>query len=84
MPVTRPEWFSDFDAWWWPAVGEDVARHVDPVGIDDHTRLHVRCSSSAWRTQVHLLGTSLTVRVNEQLAPTTVITGIVVQAARSQ
>ncbi|MER5615896.1 DciA family protein [Streptomyces sp. NPDC002215] len=80
MPVTRPEWFSDLDAWWAPAVGKDVARHVDPVGIDDHTRLHVQCSSPAWRTQTRLLGASLTARVNELLAPTTQITGIVVQA----
>lgn len=81
MPVTQPEWFSDLDAWWSPAVGEDVARHVEPVGIDDHLRLHVRCSSPAWRTQTRLLGTSLTARVNELLAPKTKITGIVVQAA---
>ncbi|MFJ8752012.1 DciA family protein [Streptomyces sp. NPDC102441] len=81
MPVTQPEWFSDLDAWWSPAVGEDVARHVEPVGIDDHIRLHVRCSSSAWRTQTRLLGTSLTARVNELLAPKTKITGIVIQAA---
>lgn len=81
MPLTRPEWFSDLDAWWRPAVGEGVARHVEPVGIDDRARLHVRCSSPAWRIQTRLIGASLTTHVNELLTPTAKIAGIVVQVA---
>ncbi|WP_346342403.1 DciA family protein [Streptomyces sp. SID685] len=80
MPVTRPEWFGDGEAWWSPAVGEDVARHVEPVGVDDQARLHVRCSSPARRTQTRLLAAALTTRVNELLAPRAKIAGIVVQA----
>ncbi|MDI1454435.1 DciA family protein [Streptomyces sp. ATE26] len=80
MPVTQPEWLSDGEAWWSPAVGEDVARHVEPVGVDDQARLHVRCSSPAWRTQTRLLAAALTTSVNELLAPRAKIAGIVVQA----
>nr|WP_237533035.1 DciA family protein [Streptomyces sp. SID685] len=80
VPVTRPEWFGDGEAWWSPAVGEDVARHVEPVGVDDQARLHVRCSSPARRTQTRLLAAALTTRVNELLAPRAKIAGIVVQA----
>jgi hypothetical protein len=80
MPLTQPHWFSDLEAWWSPAVGEDVARHVEPVGIDDSDRLHVRCSSPAWRTQARLIGAALTERVNEVLASRAKIAGIVVQA----
>ncbi|MEV5433917.1 DUF721 domain-containing protein [Streptomyces sp. NPDC052701] len=80
MPLTQPYWFSDLEAWWSPAAGEDVARHVEPVGIDGNQRLHVRCSSPAWRTQTRLMGAALTERVNEVLAPRMKITGIVVQA----
>ncbi|MFD7705476.1 DciA family protein, partial [Streptomyces caelestis] len=81
MPVTQPNWFSDLEAWWTPAVGEEMARHVEPVGIDDSSRLHVRCSRPAWHTQTRLMGAVLTERVNEVLAPRTEIAGIAVQAA---
>ncbi|MFI2429741.1 DciA family protein [Streptomyces sp. NPDC018955] len=81
MPLTQPDWFSDLEAWWTPAVGEEVARHVEPVGIDDSSRLHVRCSRPAWHTQTRLMGAALTERVNEVLAPRTEIADIVVQAA---
>ncbi|MFI1855554.1 DciA family protein [Streptomyces sp. NPDC020480] len=80
MPLTQPEWFPDLEAWWLPAVGDTVARHVEPVGIDGSGRLHLRCSSSAWRTQTRLLGTAFTAQVNEVLAPAAQISGILVQA----
>ncbi|MFF7146269.1 DciA family protein [Streptomyces nodosus] len=83
MPLTQPGWFSDLEAWWIPAVGEDVARHVEPVGIDDSKRLHVRCSSPAWRTQTRLIAAALTGCVNEVLAPRSKVAGIVVQAVSS-
>ncbi|WP_373310951.1 DciA family protein [Streptomyces alanosinicus] len=46
--------------------------------IDDSGRLHVRCSSPAWRTQVRMPGPQLTARVNELLAPQATISGVVV------
>ncbi|GAA3380958.1 hypothetical protein GCM10020367_70320 [Streptomyces sannanensis] len=56
---------------------------MEPVGIDDSNRLHVRCSSPAWRTQARLIGAALTARVNEVLAPRSKVAGIVVQAVSS-
>ncbi|MGK7235782.1 DciA family protein [Streptomyces hygroscopicus] len=78
MPLTQPEWFPDLEAWWLPAVGDTVARHVEPVGIDGSGRLHLQCSSSAWRTQTRLLGAAFTAQVNEVLAPAAQISGILV------
>lgn len=79
MPLTQPEWFGDLDAWWTPAVGDDVARHVEPIGIDDRRRLHVRCSSAAWGTQTRLIAAGLIARVNELLADDAQMPGIIVQ-----
>ncbi|MFJ5817384.1 DciA family protein [Streptomyces sp. NPDC093108] len=62
--MTQPEWFNDFATWWDPAVGEDVARNVEPVDIDGHARVRVRCSSTAWGTLLRLIAPRLIVRIN--------------------
>lgn len=39
MALTQLEWFSDLDAWWTSAVGDGIARHVEPGGTDDRGRV---------------------------------------------
>jgi hypothetical protein len=65
--LERPGWFADLDAWWLPAVGDDVAAHVTPLGFDCQHRVHVECTGSAWKTQLQLLATPLLTKINEYL-----------------
>ena len=47
----------------WPEiVGEDTARHSEPVGIDDGV-LTVRCDSTAWATQLRIMRADLVTRL---------------------
>ncbi|MDH6130067.1 DUF721 domain-containing protein [Kitasatospora sp. GP82] len=75
MSLSTPGWFAALDSWWLPAVGEDIARNVSPLGLDGQGRLHVACHSGAWRRQVRLLERPLTARVNRCL-PAAPLTGI--------
>lgn len=79
MFLSQPTWFADLDAWWVPATGDDISRHVEPLGVDDQHRLHVRASSPAWLTQTRLIANILTTRINEILASDAAeLTGIIV------
>ena len=49
---------SEIMAGWPQLVGEETARHSDPVGIDDGV-LTVRCESTAWATQLRLMRSEL-------------------------
>ncbi|MET8624737.1 DUF721 domain-containing protein [Kitasatospora sp. NPDC004669] len=71
MDLRRPEWFAGLSRWWLPAVGEDVADNVAPLGLDGQGRLHVTCRSRAWRVQIRLLERPLAARVN-RFTPVTV------------
>ncbi|MEV7471649.1 DUF721 domain-containing protein [Streptomyces kronopolitis] len=77
MSLERPAWFADLDAWWMPAVGEEVAARVRPLGFDPQHRLHVECDSRAWTTQMRVLADTLANRVN-QCVPQYEVTGLVV------
>ncbi|AEW95477.1 MULTISPECIES: DUF721 domain-containing protein [Streptomycetaceae] len=58
----------------WPQiVGEDLAKHCEPVGYDEEAKvLTVRCDSTAWATQVRLLAAALVARLNADLGHGTV------------
>ncbi|MFI1259184.1 DciA family protein [Streptomyces netropsis] len=77
MTLERPTCFGDLSAWWVPAVGEDVARHVVPEGIDVQRRLYVECSSRAWATQVQVMEEALLARLNRRLAQERQFNGLV-------
>lgn len=77
MSLERPAWFVDVDAWWVPAVGEEVAARVRPLGFDAQHRLHVECDSRAWATQVRLLADRLAKRLDMCL-PQHDVTGVIV------
>ncbi|MFF4487414.1 DUF721 domain-containing protein [Streptomyces sp. NPDC001544] len=53
----------------WPQiVGDDVAKHCVPEKYDEDERvLVVRCDSTAWATNLRLLGPTLVARLNEDL-----------------
>ncbi len=58
----------------WPQiVGEDLAKHCEPVTYDEEEKvLTVRCDSTAWATQVRLLAPALVARLNTDLGHGTV------------
>lgn len=49
---------SEILASWPQLVGDETARHSDPVGIEDGV-LTVRCESTAWATQLRLMRSEL-------------------------
>jgi len=51
---------------WSDLVGEQTAAHCQPVGIEEG-RLRVRADSSAWATQLRLLGPRLVAAVNDRV-----------------
>ncbi|WP_443048294.1 DciA family protein [Streptomyces sp. H39-C1] len=67
MPLNRPAWFSAMNIWWLPAVGEDIAARVTPLGVDEHRRLHLACNIVAWRTQLRLLHEPLLIRIKTHI-----------------
>jgi predicted nucleic acid-binding Zn ribbon protein len=58
----------------WPQiVGDDLARHCEPLAFDEEERvLRVRCDTTAWATQVRLLAPQLLRRLNDELGRGTV------------
>ncbi|MGW7431209.1 DUF721 domain-containing protein [Streptomyces sp. NPDC054861] len=60
----------------WPQiVGEDLAKHCEPLKYDDDPEervLTVQCDSTAWATQLRLLAPRLVARLNEDLGHGTV------------
>jgi predicted nucleic acid-binding Zn ribbon protein len=48
---------------WAEVVGEETARHSDPVGISEGT-LTVRCDSTSWATQLRLMRGELLVQID--------------------
>lgn len=71
-PIAQARVFTD----WAEIVGADVAAHCSPVGLTDG-ELKVAAESTAWATQLRLLGGTLLARVVAELGPT-VVTKIVV------
>ncbi|GAB3078181.1 hypothetical protein GCM10027053_48170 [Intrasporangium mesophilum] len=51
---------------WLEIVGPDIAAHVEPLTFVDGV-LTVRADSTAWATQMRLLGSSLLARVEEEI-----------------
>lgn len=76
MSLDQPAWFADVDAWWVPAVGEEVAARVRPLGFDSEFRLHVECDGRAWTTQVRLLADRLAKRI-DMCVPQHRVTGMI-------
>lgn len=61
-PLTEARLFTD-----WPVlVGTDLAAHCVPTGLRDG-ELRLSAQSTAWATQVRLLGPSLLARLNTEL-----------------
>ncbi|MFC5907515.1 DUF721 domain-containing protein [Streptacidiphilus monticola] len=58
----------------WPEiVGREIAVHCEPEHFDEEERvLSVRCSSTAWATQLRLLAPQLVARLNNDLGRGTV------------
>ena len=58
----------------WPQiVGRDLAAHCEPEHYDEDDRvLSVRCSSTAWATQIRLLAPQLVRTLNQELGQGTV------------
>jgi len=62
MGWTSPLAQSELMAAWPALVGDELAAHSSPVGIDDGT-LTVRCDSTAWATQLRLLRGQVTTTI---------------------
>ncbi|QMU66843.1 DUF721 domain-containing protein [Streptacidiphilus sp. P02-A3a] len=58
----------------WPQiVGRDLAAHCEPEGYaEDERVLTVRCTSTAWATQIRLMAPQLVRRLNQELGQGTV------------
>jgi predicted nucleic acid-binding Zn ribbon protein len=57
-PLARAELLAG-----WPAiVGTDTAAHASPIGIEDGL-LTVRCDSTAWATQLRVMGSRITTEI---------------------
>lgn len=65
MNLERPDWFKRVGDWWNPVVGEDVARHVQPVGVSSDGRLHVLGSNTAWSINMRLLAPRVIESLND-------------------
>lgn len=61
---TSPLARSELIASWGSIVGEDLAEHAEPVGIEDGT-LTVRCDSTAWATQLRLIRADILTRIGD-------------------
>lgn len=64
MGWTSPLAKSELLASWQQIVGEDLAEHAEPIGIEDGV-LTVRCDSTAWATQLRLIRTEILTRIAE-------------------
>lgn len=62
---------------WATIVGDEVAQHVQPLGFDG-TVLTVQADSTAWATQMKLLGSSVLARIETEVGAG-VVTEIVVR-----
>lgn len=71
-PMSEARLFTD----WAKIVGPDVAAHCNPVSLNDG-ELKVSAESTAWATQLRLLGGTLLARVVAELGPA-VVTKIVI------
>ena len=71
-PISEARVFTD----WAEIVGADVAAHCAPVALRDG-ELSVSAESTAWATQLRLLGATLLARVVAELGPS-VVTRIVI------
>ena len=71
-PLAQARVFTD----WAEIVGSDVAAHCSPVSLNDG-ELRVTAESTAWATQLRMLGGTLLARVVAELGPT-VVTKIIV------
>lgn len=65
MNLERPDWFERVGQWWGPVIGEDVARHVRPVGFSSGGRLHVLGSNTAWSINMRFLAPRVIERLND-------------------
>ncbi len=65
--VTEARVFAD----WTSLVGRDVAAHCEPVALADG-ELRIAAQSTAWATQLRMLGASLLGRLAAELGPTVV------------
>lgn len=54
---------SELIAAWAEVVGDETARHSDPVGVSEGT-LTVRCDSTSWATQLRLMRGELLVQID--------------------
>ncbi len=66
-PVAEARIFAD----WSGLVGREIAAHCQPVSLTNG-ELGVAAVSTAWATQLRLLGASMLARLAEQLGPTLV------------
>ncbi|GAA2417464.1 DciA family protein [Streptomyces mauvecolor] len=82
MSLSRPGWFADLCVRWPAVLGPELSDHVEPLGVDTEGRLHVRCTTPPWATQVALLSETVTIRINASLADGASITGITVTSSR--
>ena len=57
-PLARAELLTS----WSEIVGEETAAHAEPIGIEDGV-LTVRCDSTAWATQLRIMGASITTKI---------------------
>lgn len=61
---TSPLARSELIASWGSIVGDELAVHADPIGIEEGT-LTVRCDSTAWATQLRLIRVDIVTRIAE-------------------
>lgn len=66
-PLAQARVFTD----WATIVGADVAAHCSPVSLNDG-ELKVQAESTAWATQLRMLGATLLAQVVAELGPTIV------------
>lgn len=57
-PLARSQLLSS----WAAIVGEDLAEHAEPIGIEDGV-MSVRCDSTAWATQLRLIRGDILTRI---------------------
>src|SRR5690349_4976940 len=69
MDMQCPDGFDRIAAWWNSIVGDDLARHVQPVDVSSDGRLHVMCSDMPWATNMRLLAPTIAGRLSAQPPP---------------